>query len=175
MIQLYIAFFKLQTFLGRRRNGLIYEPEGQKNEDRKQATFLLYISNNLLPQAERMLCMHSSYSGATRKYGNLSMLGYDVTVGPYAAPQENQCEWHTQVCETYAAARVCWREVAWPTAFQKTKRNFEDKEHKGSAIENHLREQHNMAPNYIARRFKILRNARTNLIVLFLKCFLSKN
>ena len=30
-------------------------------------------------------------------------------------------------------------------------------EHKGSAIGNHLREQHNMAPNDIARSFKILR------------------
>ena len=124
MIQLYIACFKLQTFLGRRRNGLIYEPEGQRNEDRKQATFLLYISNNLLPQAERMLCMHSSYSGATRKYGNLSMLGYDVTVGPYAAPQENQCEWHTQVCETYAAARVCLAGSCMANCVSENKKKF---------------------------------------------------
>ena len=56
-----------------------------------------------------------------------------------------------------------WREVAWSTAFQKTKRNFEDKEHKGSAIGNHLREQHNMAPNDIARRFKILRKCQNKL------------
>ena len=47
-------------------------------------------------------------------------------------------------------------------------------EHKGSAIGNHLREQHNMAPNDIARSFKILRKCQ-NKIVLFLKCFLSKN
>ena len=36
-------------------------------------------------------------------------------------------------------------------------------EHKGSAIGNHLREQHNMAPNDIARSFKILRKYQNKL------------
>ena len=36
-------------------------------------------------------------------------------------------------------------------------------EHKGSAIGNHLREQHNMAPNDIARSFKILRKCQNKL------------
>ena len=34
---------------------------------------------------------------------------------------------------------------------------------KGSAIGNHLREQHNMAPNDIARSFKILRKCQNKL------------
>jgi len=48
-------------------------------------------------------------------------------------------------------------------------------EHKGTAIGNHLKDQHNMSPNGIAQNFKILGSASTNLIALFLKCFLSKN
>ena len=36
-------------------------------------------------------------------------------------------------------------------------------EHKGSAIGTHLREQHNMAPNDIARSFKILRKCQNKL------------
>ena len=36
-------------------------------------------------------------------------------------------------------------------------------EHKGSAIGNHLREQHNMTPNDIARSFKILRKCQNKL------------
>ena len=36
-------------------------------------------------------------------------------------------------------------------------------EHKESAIGNHLREQHNMAPNDIARSFKILRKGQNKL------------
>ena len=29
------------------------------------------------------------------------------SVRPYAAPQENQCKWYTQGCESVAAVRVC--------------------------------------------------------------------
>ena len=36
-------------------------------------------------------------------------------------------------------------------------------EHKGSAIGNHLREQHNMAPNDIGRSFKILKKCQNEL------------
>ena len=36
-------------------------------------------------------------------------------------------------------------------------------EHKGSAIGNHLREQHNMAPRDFARSFKILKKCQNKL------------
>ena len=36
-------------------------------------------------------------------------------------------------------------------------------EHKGSAIGNHLREQHNMAPSDFARSFKILKKCQNKL------------
>ena len=48
-------------------------------------------------------------------------------------------------------------------------------EHKGSAIGNHLKEEHDIAPVDIAQFFKILKSVRASLIALFLKCFLSKN
>ena len=34
-------------------------------------------------------------------------LWYACGARAYAAPQDNQCEWHTQVCGARAAARVC--------------------------------------------------------------------
>ena len=47
---------------------------------------------------------------------------------------------------------------------------------KGLANGNHLKEQHNIAPNGIARSFKMLRKCQNNLTASFSKCFfLTKN
>ena len=42
---------------------------------------------------------------------------------------------------------------------------------KGLANGNHLKEQHNIAPNGIARSFKMLRKCQNNLTASFSKCF----
>ena len=47
-------------------------------------------------------------------------------------------------------------------------------EHKGSAIGNHLREQHNMAPNEIARSFKNLMKCQNKLYCLIFEILLIK-
>ena len=48
-------------------------------------------------------------------------------------------------------------------------------EHKGTAVGNHLKDQHSMSPNDLREILKFSGSARTNLIALLLKCFLLKN
>ena len=45
-------------------------------------------------------------------------------------------------------------------------------EHKGSAVGNHLREQHDLEPDDITQSFRILR--KRHLIVLFSKCLFQR-
>ena len=59
---------------------------------------------------------------------------------------------------------LCQLQVPTPTPT-----NIE--EHKGSAIRNHLREQHDMEPEDIAQNVRILRKCQNKFDYLILKCF----
>ena len=78
-----------------------------------------------------------------------------------------QCVAYYFQCSLGDAGYVCY-------AYRRLHQRIE--KHKGSAIGNHLREQHNIAPNGTVWSFKILRKCQNKLdCLIFVPLFLSKN
>ena len=63
------------------------------------------------------------------------------------------------------------KNVASTNELKNTNLHQRIEEHKGSAIGNHLREQHNMEPEDIAQNFRILRKCRNKFDCLIFEMF----